>query len=81
LRPEKVLSYRAAKSRTQAFTLWTLHQDDQGHQKRDQDPQAQEHSDQNRHRDGNMAEAGAESNAQRSTFNAQRFNHYSPIER
>src|SRR5207249_1752451 len=50
LRAENIFSHAAAKGRAQSLALWTLHQNDQQHQKRDQNVNREEEVNQDLHR-------------------------------
>jgi len=52
LRAEKVLRHAAAEGGTQALAFWTLHQDHQDHEKRDENVEPEQNIDQKGHRDG-----------------------------
>ena len=52
LRAENVFRHAAAKSCAQALAFWTLHQDHEDHEKRDENVEPEQDIDQKGHRDG-----------------------------
>src|SRR5437660_563070 len=50
LRAENIFGHATAKGRAQSFALWTLHQNDQQHQKRDQNVNREQEVNQDLHR-------------------------------
>ena len=74
LRAENIFGHATAKGRAQPFALWTLHQNDQQHQKRDQNVNREQEVNQDLHRGRAIwlnATWKQTSNAQRPTPNVE----------